>query len=108
MAQTKRIQHIEFNLADLNAWMEGRSHEEIGRIITAIGLASEADDEKYLEQYPFIDRVIYTDGTTRKIIRASGPLDMTGIDKPIKKEDAKPDVKASVKRGSSSKKSLQS
>ena len=109
MSQPKRILHIEFNLSDLNTWMEGKSHEEIGRIITAIGIASQADDEKYLEQYQFIDRIIYADGTARKLIRSSGPLDMSGIDRPIEK-DAKPEVKASVKRSSSSssRKSIQS
>ena len=97
MSQTKRILHIDFNLADLNSWMEGKSHAEIGRIMTAIGLASEASDEAYLEQYPFIDRIVYSDGSTRKIIRAHGPLDMRGIDRPIVK-DAKSKVKVAVKR----------
>jgi hypothetical protein len=90
MAQTKRIQHIDFNLADLNAWMDGRSHEEIGRIVTAIGLASQANDEAYLEQWSFIDRIVYADGTMRKLIRGSGNIDdVSGIDRPIAKDAEK-------------------
>jgi hypothetical protein len=86
---SKRIQHIDFNLADLNAWMEGKTHEEIGRIITAIGLASQANDEAYLEQWSFIDRIVYADGTMRKLIRGSGKIDdVSGIDRPITKEQA--------------------
>jgi hypothetical protein len=103
---TKRILHIDFNLADLNHWMEGKSHAEIGRVLTAIGLAAEADDEPYLEQYPFIDRIVYGDGSMRKIIRSEGPLDMGGIDRPISKED-KPKIKAAVKRGTTSRKGVQ-
>jgi hypothetical protein len=104
MSQTKRIQHIDFNLSDLNSWMEGKGHAEIGRVMTAIGLAAEADDEKYLEQFAFIDRIFYADGTTRKIIRSPGALDMEGIDRPI---DGKSKVKASVKRGGGVRKSVQ-
>jgi hypothetical protein len=100
MPQAKPIAHIDFNLADLNAWMEGKGHAEIGRIMTAIGLACEAADEAYLEQYPFIDRILYADGSTRKIIRSRGSLDMSGIDRPIGRE-AKSKVKASVKRSGS-------
>jgi hypothetical protein len=106
MSQTKRIQHIDFNLADLNAWMEGKSHEEIGRIVTAIGLASQANDEAYLEQWSFIDRIVYSDGSMRKLIRGSGKIDdVSGIDRPIVKgeekedEDAKGRKSAGGKRG---------
>src|SRR4051812_30654538 len=91
-SQPKRILHIDFNLADLNAWMEGKSHEEIGRIITAIGLASQASDEAYLEQWSFIDRIVYGDGTMRKLIRGSGNIDdVSGIDRPIAKDAEKDD-----------------
>jgi hypothetical protein len=109
---TKRIQHIDFNLADLNAWMEGKSHEEIGRIVTAIGLASQANDEAYLEQWSFIDRIVYADGTMRKLIRGSGKIDdVSGIDRPIshdeKEKQAKED-KPATKRGGRSGKSVHS
>jgi hypothetical protein len=110
MATTKRIQHIDFNLADLNAWMDGKSHEEIGRIITAIGLASQASDEAYLEQWSFIDRIVYADGSMRKLIRGSGKIDdVSGIDTPIVKDeqvDAEGDDakrKGGSKRGQSGK-----
>ncbi|HWP41311.1 MAG TPA: hypothetical protein VNL70_10335 [Tepidisphaeraceae bacterium] len=83
----RRIRHIDFNLADLNQWMEGRTHEQIGRTMTAIGLACQANDEHYLEQFAFIDRIIYSDRTVRKIIRGSGRLDdLAGIDCPIHKD----------------------
>lgn len=107
---SKRIQHIDFNLADLNAWMEGKSHEEIGRIITAIGLASQANDEAYLEQWSFIDRIVYADGTMRKLIRGSGKIDdVSGIDRPItseekeKEKDQAKEGKSASKRGRSGK-----
>ena len=88
---TKGIRHIDFNLGDLNAWMEGRSHEEIGRVITAIGLASQAGDEHYIEKWPFIDRIVYTDGTIRKLIRGGGNIDeVSGINKPTSPESAPP------------------
>jgi len=87
----RRIRHLDFNLADLNHWMEGKTHEQIGRTMTAIGLACQADDERYLEQFPFIDRIIYTDRSVRKIIRGSGRLDdLAGIDRPIARDSTKP------------------
>jgi hypothetical protein len=104
MAQTKRIQHIDFNLADLNAWMEGKSHEEIGRIVTAIGLASQANDEAYLEQWSFIDRIVYADGTMRKLIRGSGKIDdVSGIDRPIAKDEEKDEDDAKGRKASGGK-----
>jgi len=102
MATTKRIQHIDFNLADLNAWMDGKSHEEIGRIITAIGLASQASDEAYLEQWSFIDRIVYADGSMRKLIRGSGKIDdVSGIDSPIVKDQADAEGDDAKRKGGS-------
>lgn len=101
----KGIRHIDFNLCDLNNWMEGRSHEEIGRVITAIGLASQAGDESYIEQWPFIDRIVYMDGSTRKLIRGSGNLeDVSGIDRPIVRETKTAPPRAQQKRAKSRKK----
>jgi len=102
MATTKRIQHIDFNLADLNAWMDGKSHEEIGRIITAIGLASQASDEAYLEQWSFIDRIVYADGSMRKLIRGRGKIDdVSGIDSPIVKDQADAEGDDAKRKGGS-------
>jgi hypothetical protein len=104
MATIKRIQHIDFNLADLNAWMEGKSHEEIGRIITAIGLASQASDEAYLEQWSFIDRIVYSDGSMRKLIRGSGKIDdVSGIDRPIAKDEEKEEDEGKGRKSSGGK-----
>lgn len=71
----KKIDHLDFHLEDFRNWCAGREHEEIGRVVSAIALASEAGDEKYLEQFDFIDRIIYGDGTWRKVIRGSGRID---------------------------------
>ena len=74
----KKIHHLDFNIEDLSAWQAGKSHEEVGTTVTAIALASEQGDEAYLEQFPFIDRIVYADGTWRKIIRGSGKLEDVG------------------------------
>ncbi|WP_428938036.1 hypothetical protein [Fontivita pretiosa] len=101
----RRIKHLDFNLADLNQWMEGKTHEQIGRTMTAIGLACQANDERYLEQFSFIDRIIYTDRSVRKIIRGSGRLDdLAGIDRPIASDANKPS-RPSSKREKSGRKS---
>jgi hypothetical protein len=71
----QKINHIEFNVEDFCAWQKGKSHEEVGRTVTAISMASEAGDEKYLEQFHFIDRIVYGDGSIRKVIRGSGKID---------------------------------
>lgn len=71
----RKIDHIEFNVEDFCAWRKGKSHEEVGRIVSAIAIASEAGDEKYLEQFHFIDRIVYQDGEVRKLIRGSGRID---------------------------------
>ncbi len=75
MVRMKKIDHLDFHVEDFRAFSAGKSHEEIGRIVSALLLASEAGDETYLEQFKFIDRIVYADRTWRKIIRGSGNLD---------------------------------
>lgn len=73
--QQPKIDHIEFHVQDFCTWRKGKSHEEVGRIVSAIAIASEAGDEKYLEQFHFIDRIVYHDGSVRKVIRGSGRIE---------------------------------
>ena len=105
MSQVNRIQNIDYNQGDLNAWMEGKSHDEIGRVFVAIGMASQANDEAYLEQWPFIDRIVYADGTWRKLIRGSGKLEDETGGTPTEAggEESRPAKRASRKSGKSGK-----
>jgi hypothetical protein len=73
--QRRKIDHLDFHMADFRKWQQGRTHEEVGTIVSAIAFASEQDDEAYIEQFPFIDRIVYTDGTWRKIIRGTGEIE---------------------------------
>jgi hypothetical protein len=84
-ATEPKIDHLDFNLADFRTWCVGRDHEEVGRVVSALALASEAGDESYLEQFPFVDRIIYGDGTWKKVTRGNGTIDNlseVGTEKP--------------------------
>ena len=68
----------------------------------SIGLASQASDEAYLEQWSFIDRIVYADGSMRKLIRGSGKIDdVSGIDSPIVKDQADAEGDDAKRKGGS-------